>query len=779
MLGLLWAVAMVTGPLLAEVTELEPFVATAEVGPKAQEWQTESVDGLSRSWLETDRGVTVVGEQVLRDYRIDSVTRLARVVPGATVQNFYGLSGLPLSRGLHAAVYLNGLERAFNRSGFPTPLVGYERVEFIRGPSPVLYGAGLPGGVVNLVPKRPRLDEAFGEIRFSIGSSQLRQGEAEANVPLDTDLPAAIRLVLSQKDGGIYYRGIDQELTVVYGALLIQPKRWLEVFAGGQFLRFQGEELIGWNRVTQDLIDRGQYLSGPVRQDLTGPAVRLPDGSTVVNRTPGSVNRDALSRQIPMSLPSQASAEDRALYRFLGEIDPATADTVPISRKVSLRSGEDWAEADVYTVFFENRMDPGLEYDVTQRFLFDGYDREKYSTYGYAEKITNRTFEHQLLFRHQSLMDGRVRAVGGTSLRWVDARTLVDFSVEPFSRRDLTRGATPNDTVRTGPDTDDRGLPFWDPFGSVESQTWLGGVFSAVEAELTRQWTVTGSARWDHASWRRGIPSQVPGSDGSRRIGGGKSMNSLGIGTGWKPVEVVSLFANWQRSTTFQGYLLGGVTDRGDTNFQEMDLWEMGVKLALPERGLQAGATFFYQDLTDFDERGGGAIPQRGRGVELEMIYEPTAAWSFLSNLTWQQHWYRSGRLPAGFIPLSADEMRLYGGGSTFAFDGGNNSGRRYAVPEVTANLLGRYQHPNGWGIAGGPSFLSSVDGNPQRTLRLPSVWLWNASIFRDTGSWRWEFRVENLTDQTYFFASEEFSANTILLPQPGRQWFLSVARRF
>lgn len=479
-----------------------------------------------------------------------------------------------------------------------------------------------------------------------------------------------------------------------------------------------------------------------------------------------------------MTIPSAASPEQLELYRFLGEIDPSSTAIVPLSRRASLRSGEDRADADAYTFFFENRIDPGLEYEVVQRFLFDGYDREKYSTYGYAEEVYNRTFEHRLLIRHHSLLEGRARAAAGTSFRWVDARTLVDFSVEPFSRRDLTRGATPNDTVRTGPDTDNRGLPFWDPFGSVESQTSFFGVFSAAEYDLTERWTLIGSGRWDHATWRRGQPGRVAGSTPGR-VGGGKSMHSVGVGTVWSPRDHVTLFANWDRSTTFQGYLLGGVTDRGDTNFQEMDLWETGLRLGFPHHGLQAGVTFFYQDLTDFDERGGGAIPQRGRGVELEAGYHPTEVWSFLANLTWQQHWYRSGRLPAGFIPLTVEEMRLYGGGSTFAFDGGSNEGRRYAVPEVTANLLSRYQHPGGWGIAGGPSYIASVYGNPQRTLRLPSVWLWNMSIFKDTGAWRLEFRVENLTDQTYFFASEEFSANTILLPQPGRQWFLTAVRRF
>ena len=56
----------------------------------------------------------------------------------------------------------------FFRNGFihlsDTPGYSIERLEIIRGPSAVLNGPVTPGGAVNIISKKPRIDEDFGEI---------------------------------------------------------------------------------------------------------------------------------------------------------------------------------------------------------------------------------------------------------------------------------------------------------------------------------------------------------------------------------------------------------------------------------------------------------------------------------------------------------------------------------------------------------------------------------------------------------------------------------------
>lgn len=54
----------------------------------------------------------------------------------------------------------------------------FERVEVIKGPASVLYGQSTPGGLVNMVSKRPQAN-AFGEAEIQTGSNDRKQGSID------------------------------------------------------------------------------------------------------------------------------------------------------------------------------------------------------------------------------------------------------------------------------------------------------------------------------------------------------------------------------------------------------------------------------------------------------------------------------------------------------------------------------------------------------------------------------------------------------------------------
>ncbi len=79
------------------------------------------------------------------------------------------------------------LEGDVNNAGFSTSqfrLSNLERIEVLKGPSSVLYGAAEPGGVINYVTKKPK-DRL--QTRVMVGSGQFSQalGEAEITGPLN------------------------------------------------------------------------------------------------------------------------------------------------------------------------------------------------------------------------------------------------------------------------------------------------------------------------------------------------------------------------------------------------------------------------------------------------------------------------------------------------------------------------------------------------------------------------------------------------------------------
>jgi iron complex outermembrane receptor protein len=86
-------------------------------------------------------------------------------------------------RGLDPVQYQDGLRRSYGFSPLARPeIYGLERVEVLRGPSSVLYGAGATGGIINAMSKRPTFGALNGEVGVQLGSFDrgLLQGTSAA-----------------------------------------------------------------------------------------------------------------------------------------------------------------------------------------------------------------------------------------------------------------------------------------------------------------------------------------------------------------------------------------------------------------------------------------------------------------------------------------------------------------------------------------------------------------------------------------------------------------------
>jgi len=119
-----------------------------------------------RSLLETPSSITVVTTDQIEDTAANNLSEALGYAAGV-VTEAYGADPRFDSISVRGAdlqnqVYLNGLQ--FSRSTRPNygapslDLYGMERVELLRGPNSVLYGAGSPAGLVNLIQKRAQFD---------------------------------------------------------------------------------------------------------------------------------------------------------------------------------------------------------------------------------------------------------------------------------------------------------------------------------------------------------------------------------------------------------------------------------------------------------------------------------------------------------------------------------------------------------------------------------------------------------------------------------------------
>lgn len=146
-----------------------------------------SIQTVTRELIE-DRGVTTFGEAV-------------RTVPGVTPQVGWGGSNDRFRlRGFATSA---NLKNGFRRSVFAPvdELVNIEQIEVLKGPASALYGRFEPGGVVNMVTKKP-LDEAQTRFDLTGGRYDFYRGTFDTTGPLSDTV--SYRVTGSWQDNGSF-----------------------------------------------------------------------------------------------------------------------------------------------------------------------------------------------------------------------------------------------------------------------------------------------------------------------------------------------------------------------------------------------------------------------------------------------------------------------------------------------------------------------------------------------------------------------------------------------
>ncbi|MET7142177.1 TonB-dependent siderophore receptor [Xanthomonas sp. PPL139] len=144
---------------------------------------------------QTPFSITVVPRALLDSQQALSLSDALHNVSGV-VANTYGRRGWDdlIIRGQTAsdALFVDGLRTA-DSNRVAEQLFGVQQVEVLKGPASLLYGQVLPGGLVNLISKRPGA-EPMRRVDLSVGSDGLRQGSVDLNQPLSADGKVALRL---------------------------------------------------------------------------------------------------------------------------------------------------------------------------------------------------------------------------------------------------------------------------------------------------------------------------------------------------------------------------------------------------------------------------------------------------------------------------------------------------------------------------------------------------------------------------------------------------------
>jgi len=157
--------------------------------------------------METPYSVAVVPQQVLKDKQVIRVEDALTTVAG--VQSSFtngGDSDVFMMRGFqNTNLYRDGflLPSALGGGTLKRQTANIERFEVLKGPGSILFGRNEPGGVINMVTKRP-LTTPYYSLQQQFGSYDFYRTTADATGPITKDDSLLYRVNLSYENANSF-----------------------------------------------------------------------------------------------------------------------------------------------------------------------------------------------------------------------------------------------------------------------------------------------------------------------------------------------------------------------------------------------------------------------------------------------------------------------------------------------------------------------------------------------------------------------------------------------
>jgi iron complex outermembrane recepter protein len=175
--------------------------------------------------IETPQAISVVTREQLADRGVQTLSEALRYTPGVAVDTWGADSRLDwfTIRGFAENEYgsfRDGL-RWPSGLGRADPY-GVEEVEVLKGPSSVLYGQNAPGGLVNMITKRPPAANV-GELALQFGSYDRKQAQGDIGGPLDASGRWRYRVTGLFRDSNTQVDYVPDNRIFVAPALSWQP----------------------------------------------------------------------------------------------------------------------------------------------------------------------------------------------------------------------------------------------------------------------------------------------------------------------------------------------------------------------------------------------------------------------------------------------------------------------------------------------------------------------------------------------------------------------------
>ncbi|MBL8505877.1 MAG: TonB-dependent siderophore receptor [Methylobacillus glycogenes] len=166
---------------------VQGYNAITSTGPSRTETPVmelaQSVRVISREWLDDTRALRLADT-------VDYVSGIARLNDFGTTWDNFAIRGFSNT---DQGMLINGFRggRGYNVTRDAATV---ERFEFLKGPAAAVYGASEPGGIINIVTKKPKFTQA-NSLDVNIGSYGLRRAALDTTGPINEQLAYRLNVV--------------------------------------------------------------------------------------------------------------------------------------------------------------------------------------------------------------------------------------------------------------------------------------------------------------------------------------------------------------------------------------------------------------------------------------------------------------------------------------------------------------------------------------------------------------------------------------------------------
>lgn len=159
--------------------------------------------------METPYSIKVVPKQVLRDQQAIRLNQTLQNVSGINqIVSNAGLADGTILRGFLAFPFRDSFRFEDQNANGRRDMANIERIEVLKGPGSILYGQAEPGGIINMVTKKPLL-KPFHKLEQQFGSFDFYRTSLDSTGPIGSGL--SYRLNLAYENSGSFRDFVEDE----------------------------------------------------------------------------------------------------------------------------------------------------------------------------------------------------------------------------------------------------------------------------------------------------------------------------------------------------------------------------------------------------------------------------------------------------------------------------------------------------------------------------------------------------------------------------------------